>query len=122
MTLPNDIEKRRFPRINLNVDIQYRILNSSESQILKSQAKNISAGGICLISLDKPETGNILDLSFILPGLEGTLRILGRVAWVEAFIIGDTPTSKGYEAGIEFIDIKDEEQQKINRYVLTLLK
>ena len=56
-----ETERRRFPRLDASVGIEYSILGKAP---LKETAftKNISAGGICLIVYEKIEVNTILSL------------------------------------------------------------
>lgn len=111
------IEKRKYPRLTLNVGVEYKILKGFEFESTTTQSKNISAGGICIIALDKFEVGSSLSLKFSLPELDKPINAAGRVVWIEEFSVGDVSSSKAYDAGIEFIHIQEEDREKISQYV-----
>lgn len=104
--------------MNLNVGINYKILDKIEPPDIVTQSKNISEGGICIILLEKVINGAVLDLTFTLLGSDEPVRTMGRVAWISEFIVGDPRTGRAYEAGVEFIDISDDDRKKISEYVI----
>lgn len=112
-------EKRRYPRLKFNVDVEYKILRETGFNSTKAESKNIGAGGICIIALEKFDIGNSLSLKFSLPGAEKSIKAIGKVAWVSEFSIGNVPLHTAYDTGIEFTDINDEDREKINEYVIT---
>jgi len=114
-------ERRRFPRLGFNVEVECKIINGVESEPGHLQTKNIGAGGICLVSLDEFKVGNNLELIFSLPGITNQIHAVGRVVWLVPFNVGSTLTSRAYDAGIEFVNISDDDREKINQFVLQKL-
>jgi len=55
-------ERRRYPRLNAAVDIQYRIIPEAIDYEAGATA-NISVGGICLILYDALSVGAVLELN-----------------------------------------------------------
>ena len=111
------IERRRFPRLPVNMGVDYKALDKKESDSITMDSKNISVGGIRIILLEKTEIGSLLELKFLLPESQKLISATGRVAWVEEFIVGDAKKARAYEAGIEFINISEEDRNKIGEYV-----
>ena len=112
------IERRRFPRLAFNVEVEYKVLEAEATEALASYSKDISAVGICIILLDKVDKGTLLDLKFFLPDLDGTIFAQGRVVWIEEFVVGDMKTGKAFEAGIEFTKLDDVDQETIKQFVM----
>ena len=112
------IERRRFPRLAFNVEVEYKVLEAEATEALASYSKDISAAGICIILLDKVDKGTLLDLKFFLPDLNRTIFAQGRVVWIEEFVVGDMKTGKAFEAGIEFTKIDDVDQETIKQFVM----
>ena len=115
-----DIEKRKYPRLNTSVDINYNVTGKVPRQQQKSVTKNISAGGICLIVYEDIEVGAILNLKFNLGGTEDIIEAKGVVVWRSSFSILQDKRMR-YDVGIEFIDIPENDRQKISEYVLRLV-
>lgn len=99
-------DKRQFPRLPLDVQVNYK-----ENAFAKS--KDISSGGICLITEESLEKGKIYKLSFAFPGESDRLECLGKVQWSK-------PASEHmHEAGLSFWNIEEPLQKKINKYFAT---
>lgn len=80
-------EKRRFPRLKVEVEVEFRIINELGEQ--KSAAVNkhfetrktrdLSPLGVCIDSGRFIEPGTIIEVKFKFPGQ--TSRGIGRVVW-----------------------------------------
>lgn len=111
-------ERRKFPRLLLNVGVEYIILDEADSTAALTSSKNISAGGLCIILLEPLCVGTQLELSFLLPEDENMIKAQCRVVWSREFIIGEgAGQAKGYESGIEFINISAGERNTISKYI-----
>lgn len=111
-------EKRRFVRLNVLTDIVYTKRQAPEKEKL-SLAKNISMGGICLIVYEELKKSDMLDLKIFLPEDKTPISAAGRVDWVKEFLIGDAYKGRRFDVGIEFIEISEENKNKINKYVFS---
>ncbi len=110
---PNHIEKRRYPRIGLEFQVDVEIL--PEHKTLSLISRDISAGGLGVSKLAPedmevfteeelfPETRVIV--KFLLPGCDKEIDLSGRVVWSERSKSGI------WKAGIEF----DEPQLEIKK-------
>jgi c-di-GMP-binding flagellar brake protein YcgR len=114
-------ERRKFIRLNALTDVSYT-KHPPKEKIKLSLAKNISTGGICLIVYEEIKKSEILDLKIYIPEGKLPVNAIGRVAWVKEFIIGDASQGKRYDVGIEFIKIKKEDIDRINKYVFNHIK
>ena len=113
-------EKRKFVRLSALVDVIYNKRTATEQEL--SLTKNISQGGICLIAYDEIKEQDILDLKLYLPEDNTPLRATGRVVWVKEFTIGSINEGRRFDVGIEFIDIKEEDANRVNKYVFSHIK
>ena len=109
-------EKRQFVRLNVLTDVTYAKVASPQDEGL-SISKNISMGGICLIVYEKLNVGDVVLLNIVLPDNLASIPSHGRVVWIREFIIGDPVKGKRYDSGIEFLDISEENRNRINKYV-----
>jgi Tfp pilus assembly protein PilZ len=101
-------EKRKYSRAPLSTLIDYH-------GDVKAKAKNISEGGLCLISTYPFSTGTPLFLAFLLPDI-GALNIIGK-------IIRCRPVKPGiYECGVKFMSLFLLDRQRIQKYVFSKLK
>jgi len=114
-------ERRRFPRLNLSVDIEYSVIGKKQSSRSEGVTKNISPGGICVIVYEKIDIGDTLSLVINLPGGERPIQTEGRVVWLGDFILSDEKRSS-WDAGVEFTGISEEDSQRLSKYVFTLIK
>jgi hypothetical protein len=109
-------ERRKFPRFNLLVDVAVTKRASSEAEkILPS--KNISQGGVCIISFDQPAMGEFMDLKIRLPGVKDEIKSMGKVVWIKEISIGAHQKTKRFEVGLEFIGLSDPTFEMINKYL-----
>jgi len=112
------VERRKFPRFNLLVDVLVSKRAASERERLLV-TKNISQGGVCIIAYEEFQEQDILDLRIFLPEDNVPLQVTGKVAWIKEFVIGDSPGNRRYDMGVEFMDIDEESIQKINRHLFS---
>jgi len=113
------VERRKFPRFNLLVDVLVSKRAASERERLLV-TKNISQSGVCIIAYEEFQEQDILELKIFLPEDKVPLIVMGRVAWTKEFVIGESPGNRRYDMGVEFIDIDEESIQKINRHLFSL--
>lgn len=108
-------EKRRFVRLDINVNIKWsKDLTETEKT---GGSKNISGGGICLMTEEKGlEVGDRLKLEFELPN-EKVIKAKGKVAWIEKFEIMNKDYGKKYDVGIEFSDIAEKDREEIKKFI-----
>jgi len=115
-------ERRRFPRLPFNAEVEYAVSEQEEAELFTTESKNISLVGIRIIVFERLEQGAILDLKFPLPQLNKFIITKGRVAWIRELTIRKKKVGSVYEAGIEFINIKDTDIQELDKYLLVRTK
>jgi len=76
-----------------------------------AHAKDLSSGGLCLITEEPLIVGRILSLSFTLPGQTDRLTCFGKVQWSRAGAVGI------HENGISFWDATPEVQKLVTDYL-----
>ena len=108
-------ERRKFPRLSLGANVKYSVvkINSSQDDV---SMKNISAAGICIVADEDLEIGAILSLRVYLPDNDAPIYTKGRVIWKSEFKIG-YGSKPSYDIGVEFLEIDDEDKDKIFQYV-----
>ncbi len=114
--MEENLEKRQFFRLNLLADVIYSKKQPSTKEGL-TLTRNISKGGICLIVYEPLSVNDLLELNIFLPDSKNPIRVDGRVKWIREFTIGDPAKGKRFDVGIEYVDISDEDQNKIIKYV-----
>ncbi len=100
-----DIEKRRIPRLPLDVEVNY-----SGRAIARS--KDISEGGICLISEEELIPEDYITLIFHLPPTDEQIKAYGKVMW------SNKVSEHLFETGINFWDIDEMDLEKIKTYFI----
>jgi Tfp pilus assembly protein PilZ len=111
------MDKRKFQRLPLNVNVKCELLHTSTRMAEEIRAKNISAGGICLVVLEKVNIGSLLTLKLTLPHEIRSIIVKGKVVWVEEFSVGHTSDDKAYDCGIEFVDLGPQAQENLSHYL-----
>lgn len=96
-------ERRKYPRVPLDV----RVKADRESF---GHTKDISEGGVCLLSENALEKGKIVKLTFLLPGGETEIQASGKVEWSREV------SDHFYESGLSFWDTEDEAKEGIRRF------
>jgi len=105
-----DEDKRKFPRVELVTKVRYSVMG--ENIKIDTKSKDISLGGICILS-DKPAEKNIVvDIKFILPN-KMIIEAIGRVAWCKQIYY-----SGEFEIGIEFMKIFGNHLEKLKKYII----
>ena len=97
-------KQKRSPRIPLDVKV-----NCDFDAIAHS--KDISEGGICLITEQSLEEGKMLNLVFQLPDRTRPIESFGKVMWCKKAI------EYLFENGVSFWDIKEKEHLEIKKYL-----
>lgn len=112
--IQTSIERRRAPRSQLVVRVRYATVDALFSEF----TRNINEGGL-FIATDRPaEEGTRVTLEFELPGAAGTIRAVGRVAWIQS---GDQPGPVGRPGmGVEFEDLDHDARERINDFIRKL--
>ena len=103
-------ERRRFPRIDGKISVQYRILSTFSSldfkvlerKIFKGHTKNFSSNGLCIKTHNIIPLNAILDLVINFP--ERSIKVVGRVAWSK-----ETEKPGEFYTGIEYVAIADNQ-------------
>lgn len=111
-------DKRKFPRLSVNVEVNYVVAGEEAPEYFTTASKNLSTGGVCIVVFEKMDTGTLLDLRFSVPELNKFIIAKGRVVWIRELSIQGKTTDAGFEAGIEFVTISEEDRRKIEEFVI----
>ena len=117
-------DKRVYSRLSSSVHLRYKIFNAKEES-LKSKfsvdqfsiTKNISAGGLLLISTEPVLIGAVLELKIELPDAEAPIECLARVVRVE-----ERDDGKKYNIAVCFLDITGAQRARLNQHIELALK
>jgi c-di-GMP-binding flagellar brake protein YcgR len=96
---------RKYTRADLKVHVRYAIINEADS-------KNISEGGICIVTVSSLEKGKDMTIVFSLPdSKDEKITTFGKVRWSKEV------AANLCESGIEFWDVDEDVKKKIREYI-----
>ena len=116
----NGINRRRFPRATY--DCLISIKKRLTAKTISTRTENIGAGGICVLLKEDLGLFQGVDIELFLGEPTPPIKCGGTVVWV---VKKSEPKQKGsylYDTGIEFIDIRPEDREKISDIVEDILK
>lgn len=116
----NGINRRKFPRANYKclITIKKRLT----SKVISTHTENIGSGGICVIIKEDLGLFQGVDLELYLEDSRPQVKCGGTVVWV---VKKSEPRQKGsflYDTGVEFIDIRPEDRERVTAVVEDILK
>jgi uncharacterized protein (TIGR02266 family) len=102
-------KQRRHPRLAVAVEVTVKSASDTETGELVFHTLDLSAGGAFLRSDLLLEVGELLEVSFCVPGSDERISARARVAWATR-----QSGTKG-EAGmaLEFIDMSEAERARL---------
>lgn len=107
------INKRKFPRANYKCTIF--IKRPLLSRHIKTFTENIGIGGICVIVKYKLNNFDEVNLKLALDDGLPPIECSGKVVWK---VKRELPTKKVlYDTGIEFVGLKPENRQRIEKAI-----
>ncbi len=108
-----------------NIDVKYKLLDKDnvnlnteqiEKQELEGFTKNISGNGMLLIvKKDIAKIGNLLDISFRLPGRTKIYNVIGEIVRIADEVKVEYPDEIG--VGVKFVKINEKDRTDIVRYI-----
>jgi len=116
----NGIDRRKFPRAVYKclITIKRRLT----SKTISTQTENIGAGGICVLIKEDLGLFQGVDLEIYLDDGKGAVKCGGTVVWVVKKASGRSKGNVMFDTGIEFIDIRPADQDRIALIVESILK
>jgi c-di-GMP-binding flagellar brake protein YcgR len=116
----NGINRRKFPRANYKclISIKKRL----NAKTISTHTENIGAGGICVLIKEDLGLFQGVDIELFFEDDKPPIKSGGTVVWV---VKKTEPKQKGsyvYDTGIEFIDARPEDREKITDMVEQILK
>ena len=112
-----NFERRKHPRFNVNLPIEYYRIDSSISHTGK--ALNISEGGLLIYFPEEIEIGQHLKLKLFLASGSGmkTIEPLVEVVWIDFHLGTDW---EDYRTGVRFVNISTEDMEKLKNFLANL--
>ena len=110
-------EKRKFIRFYISLKVNY-ILQKTPKTEKTGITKDISAGGIQLLTEERLDVGDKLEMKFYIPEALNPAHLAGIVLWTKEISGGKTPS---YSSGIEFKDIEEDNKNTFLRFMCDLM-
>ncbi|MCB2169258.1 MAG: PilZ domain-containing protein [Deltaproteobacteria bacterium] len=105
------LKKRKFPRIDQNWHLKYRMLEKhvDQNSPLSSLAINVSGGGVCFTAKNEVPADAMLALEIESPDFEMPIIAMAKAVWCKKRRMDDM-----YDLGCEFywVGWKDDSAQK----------
>ena len=108
-------ERRKYARLKAAVEVKYLVIGKPGA--IQTSSKNISAGGLCILTEEQLASETPLQLEIKLPDVKDCIRSLGRVIWQKRFEAAGESPRVYFNTGIEFTGISDFDRFNLNRYV-----
>lgn len=113
----NGKEKRGAIRVKAELAVRYSIEKKLHLK-LNGAIKDISQKGVRLAVAEKLAEGILLLLEFDIPGDREIIVADGKVVWTRGdFDKKDTAGKRIFEAGVQFVNIKPDDDAKLASYV-----
>jgi|GEM_PF-2862786 len=105
-------ERRQYKRINTILDAVF-IPCSDLVTDWRCMSKDLSEGGIKLVSIREPILSQDIEVSLHIPSYEDKLTISSQVMWTHPH-----PERRGmFEIGLKFLDMNDEKKAALKEYI-----
>ena len=110
-------EKRRFIRFAIALKAAYIVQRDPKTEKLGT-TKDVSAQGMQLLTSDKLELGDKVDLKIFVPEALNPAHMKGIVVWSREL---DSPKSHSYNAGIDFGKIEEDNKNTFLKFLCDLM-
>jgi len=108
------VERRNFWRVKCEVPISYSFHEGERTFTRESKTINISVTGVMFPVGQPITTHSILHLQLSLQSRPLVIKATGEVRWVRK-----VEGTERYDLGVEFIEIEDEDRERITDYIYT---
>ena len=109
-------ERRNYARLKATVEVKYLVIGKPGT--IQVSSKNISAGGLCIVTEEQLTAETPLQLKIKLPDIKDPIRALGKAVWQKKFEAAGENPRVYFDTGIEFTGISDFDRFNLNRYVM----
>jgi len=112
-TEPRGSERRVYKRLRTSLPVVYKSLEEPNVERQVSSL-DISGGGISYVFLaeNKINLSDYIEISFTLPDNRGTITVQAQVRRAVK-----RKNGAGYEVGVEFLNITEEQRKMINEFI-----
>jgi c-di-GMP-binding flagellar brake protein YcgR len=110
------IEKRRFPRLDCSMPVQYKRIGSDDEDFSQTLTRDISEGGIRMIVEEYVPINSRITLIASFPFKNKKVKAFSKIVWSKRHSV-----QTSYELGVEFIGITTTARKDIAQFVKTKL-
>lgn len=108
----NVLENRRFPRVKVNIPVQYKNLKKSQEAPTGTVARNLSEGGVCFKTNQFISLACRLVVEISVPNSARPIKAISKIAWIKKMPVGDQ-----YELGNQFLEMAKEDRTLITNFI-----
>ena len=112
-----DYQRRRYPRFDVDLPLEYNEVNSSITN--HGRALNLSKGGMLIRSPEQLEVGRQMKskLSFLLGSEMNTIEMQAEVVWTKTSLNG---AWRDCRSGVRFLDTLPKDMAKLTHLLISL--
>ena len=115
-------DRRQFPRVIYPCLVVIRNQESGEEDVILTHTENIGIGGVCVILKQNVRIFCPVELELDLLDLGTHIKCKGKVVWNIRRNVDEKRKPLSYDIGIEFQDLVEKEQQRLEAVVSCLVK
>ena len=108
-------EKRRHPRVNSTVPVQYKKLKELSEGTIGAITQNVSEGGVRFMANEFLPLASRLVVELFLPAQPKPIKAISKVAWIRKASSGEQ-----YVIGNQFLDLTRDDLGQLTEYVKKL--
>ena len=116
------LDKREFPRIKFPCLIVIRNGSDDDSEKILTHTDNIGVGGVCVALRQSIKMFSIVGVELDLLDLGNHICCQGKVVWNVEKKSDDKKESRVFDIGIEFADIEEKDQQRLQEIIVRIAK
>ena len=109
-------EQRKFPRYDVEFEVEYAYSDSTCSLFDRSATKNISRGGVSFLVHNIVRPGSLINVEMKIPGQKKILAALCKLVWKkDCDDIGHKKLG-----GLKILQMRTTDRHKLNDYICRL--
>lgn len=106
------MERRQFIRLDIALDVEYRVLESLKD-LQATRTEDISEGGIRVMLPEKIKPNTYLEITINIPNEPPPVLVVGKVIWLKSDALGGV-----HMTGIELVHITQEDRERLYKYAI----
>lgn len=103
---------RKFKRTKIDLEVKYQPIRIRNQNWYTTVIRGLGTGGICMISLEYLGIGTIIQIQLPLTSSSKIIKVTGEILWIDFLVDRNL-----YEAGIKFINLKNNEKDMISKHI-----